>query len=199
MLKFLLNPTWQLPIWKLLAIVVSVTLAILVSLVWDDRDFLIRSATTRPAHVQLNVRSFEDQSRSLLARANASAIILWQVDITKNIRETLIFETTNGRQDFGEHVKAPLFSALSEENEFALHLLNNDVFCGNLVTRSKIGQKLLAENIIYLCRAPIISKQNLLVGYISLGFKERPSDVLKDAAILELRNLTKSLPLQEIH
>lgn len=183
--------------WMLSTIVIGLVLFLLTLIVWDEREFLIQRTAESSKVRDLNVKAFNEQIISTLPISGAQVGILWSIDLTKNVRQTLSFYSDEGTNKNFVRRRAPIFTNIHQENEFVIHLLNGETFCGSLLTRSSIGQKLLRDKIIFLCRSPITTSKGLLIGYITLGFSERPNDAKREAAAKTMMDLASVLPIQK--
>lgn len=136
----------------------------------------------------LNKERFAVDSKEFMAEVGGRTAALWEVIPIINRRQSLVFESVNfGRLPGLEGIKAPFFVNKIDESIFAMKLLQNETYCGNLITDSVVGVTLKQYGVIHLCRAPIITSEGLLVGYVSIGFRDvlegkRRADVEKKLA-----------------
>jgi hypothetical protein len=72
-------------------------------------------------------------------------------------------------------------------------MLNNEVACKPFESSSPIGEWAKSQGVKYMCRASIPSEIGKFAGYIAVGFKEEPRDLvsIKTRMILTATEMDK--------
>lgn len=119
---------------------------------------------------------FKRMAHDFMVQAGGAVVILWEIDLGDNTRTTKVYQTEAGRTADLENRRANLFLSDARENRYVAYLLKGETYCGNLVTSSVIGVTLQNAGVTNLCRKPLIDPDGLLIGYITLGFRDMPSE-----------------------
>lgn len=117
-------------------------------------------------------------ARDLIRDTGALAVVIHKVDVLKNNRETMIAMRQDGNREASlEGSIGVIFNASQNRQKAAAAMLNAETDCDTFEASSKVGQWVDSLGVRYLCRAPI-GKRGDLVGYLAIGFSERPKDII---------------------
>jgi len=120
------------------------------------------------------------EALKLLKDAEATAVAVHKVDAATNTRLTIVAMTRDGSRNANiEGYKTTLFnSGSNKRNPANVAMLAGEVFCAPFKSSSKIGKWMDSVNVKYMCRGGIPPSGGHFHGYIALGFKEKPSDLV---------------------
>jgi hypothetical protein len=148
-------------------------------IVYQQQDKLIGSLTSREAMPELLAdERLSSMSRELLRDLRAETIIVHQIDLAKNARITRIAQSADGRFAPLEGQKGAFFSGSPARNRAAVAMLNGEVLCEGFQASSDVGDWITARGVVYACRGSIPPEPGHMAGYISVGFKQEPRDIV---------------------
>ena len=164
--------------FKLATVIILGVLGLVGYIAYENQDKLIGSLTAKD-HIPQLVKDEQllAASRPLLRDAHAETIIIHEVDLPKNSRITRLALSTEGRNTSLEGVKGALFSSSPARNRAVISMVNNEVLCEAFQPSSDVGDWLINRGVVYACRASIPPDAGIMIGYISLGFKQEPRDI----------------------
>lgn len=164
--------------FKLATVIILGVLGLVGYIAYENQDKLIGSLTAKD-HIPQLIRDEQllAVSRPLLRDARAETIIIHEVDLPKNARVTRLALSNEGRNTSLEGVKGALFSSSPARNRAVVSMINNEILCEGFQASSDAGDWLINRGVVYACRASIPPDAGIMVGYISLGFKQEPRDI----------------------
>jgi len=148
-------------------------------IVYQQQDKLIGSLTSREVMPELLAdERLSSLSRELLRDLRAETVIIHQIDLAKNARITRIAQSADGRFAPLEGQKGAFFSGSTARNRAAVAMLNGEVLCEGFQASSDVGDWITARGVVYACRGSIPPEPGHMAGYISVGFKQEPRDIV---------------------
>jgi hypothetical protein len=148
-------------------------------IVYQQQDKLIGSLTARETMPELLAdERLSSLSRELLRDLRAETVIIHQIDLAKNARITRIAQSADGRFAPLEGQKGAFFSGSTARNRAAVAMLNGEVLCEGFQASSDVGDWITARGVVYACRGSIPPEPGHMAGYISVGFKQEPRDIV---------------------
>jgi hypothetical protein len=148
-------------------------------IIYQQQDKLIGSLTARETMPELLAdERLSSMSRELLRDLRAETIIVHQIDLAKNARITRIAQSADGRFAPLEGQKGAFFSGSPARNRAAVAMLNGEVLCEGFQASSDVGDWITARGVVYACRGSIPPEPGHMSGYISVGFKQEPRDIV---------------------
>jgi len=148
-------------------------------IIYQQQDKLIGSLTARETMPELLAdERLSSLSRELLRDLRAETVIIHQIDLAKNARITRIAQSADGRFAPLEGQKGAFFSGSTARNRAAVAMLNGEVLCEGFQASSDVGDWITARGVVYACRGSIPPEPGHMVGYISVGFKQEPRDIV---------------------
>lgn len=180
--------------WKLVGLITIMFQLPFVGFLYLEREAIAQHLFKQPTKYVLDKQAHKDLKLSLLAQTEGIVIILWEVDLSRNVRITEDFYSKS-YNDVSALVgnRAPMFTQEGNENKLVLRLLNGEAFCSDLYPTSKIGEVLVRNGVTYICRAPIISPDELLIGYITVGFPAKLKNGYEIDTLVQLRSHAREL------
>jgi hypothetical protein len=165
--------------FKLATVIILGVLSLGGYIVYQQQDKLIGSLTARESMPELLAdERLSSMSRELLRDLRAETIIVHQIDLAKNARITRIVQSADGRFAPLEGQKGAFFSGSPARNRAAVAMLNGEVLCEGFQASSDVGDWITARGVVYACRGSIPPEPGHMSGYISVGFKQEPRDIV---------------------
>lgn len=165
--------------FKLLTVIILGVLGLIGYLVYSHQDKLVTSLTARETMPELLAdERLSSLSRDLLRDLRAETIVIHQVDLAKNARITRIAQSQDGRFAPLEGKKGAFFSGSPARNRAAVAMLNGEVLCEGFQPSSEAGDWLVSRGVVFACRGSIPPEPGSMAGYISVGFKQEPRDII---------------------
>ena len=188
LIKWVDNP------FKLISVVLLSTIFFLGYLTWDSRQVILAAISSNSTMPQLKTH---DELLPLASRlvkdVNAVGIVVNKVNLATNSRTTVLAIANGERNHKLEGVTVSLFAASPERNADIVSMLNNEVACKPFESSSPVGDWAKSVGVKYMCRASIPSEIGKFAGYIAVGFKEEPRDLvsIKTRMILTATEMDK--------
>lgn len=165
--------------FKLLTIIILGVLGLVGYIVYSHQDKLVTSLTSRETMPELLAdERLASMGRDLIRDLRAETVIIHQVDLAKNARITRIAQSADGRFSPLEGKKGAFFSGNPARNRAAVSMLNGEVLCERFEPSSDVGDWLISRGVTYACRGSVPPEAGSMVGYISIGFKVEPRDIV---------------------
>lgn len=165
--------------FKLFSVILLAVLSLVGYLVYSHQDKLVTSLTSRETMPELLMdERLSSMSRDLLRDLRAETVIIHQVDLAKNARITRIAQSADGRFSPLEGKKGAFFSGNPARNRAAVAMLNGEVLCEGFQPSSDAGDWIVSRGVVFACRGSIPPEAGTMVGYISVGFKQEPRDLV---------------------
>lgn len=165
--------------FKLATVVLLGILSLVGAIIYNNQDKVIGSLTARETMPELLAdERLSSLSRDLLRDLRAETIIVHQIDLAKNARVTRIAQSLDGRFSPLEGQKGAFFSGSPARNRAAIAMLNGEVLCEGFQASSDVGDWIVARGVVYACRGSIPPEPGHMAGYISVGFKGEPRDLI---------------------
>ena len=130
-------------------------------------------------------------SQALMRDVRAETIIVHEINLSSNARVTRVALSSEGRNTSLEGKKGAFFSGSPARNHAAVSMLNGEVLCETFEPSSEAGDWLISKGVTYACRGSVPPEQGSMVGYISVGFKSVPRDLVAIKA--RINQTTKDL------
>ena len=165
--------------FKLATVVLLGVLSLVGVIVYNNQDKVIGSLTARESMPELLAdERLSSMSRELLRDLRAETIIVHQIDLAKNARITRIAQSADGRFAPLEGQKGAFFSGSPARDRAAVAMLNGEVLCEGFQASSEVGDWITARGVVFACRGSIPPEPGHMAGYISVGFKQEPRDLI---------------------
>jgi hypothetical protein len=188
LIKWVDNP------FKLVSVVLLSTIFFLGYLTWDSRQVILAAISSNSTMPQLKTHDeLLPLANNLVKEVNAVGIVVNKVNLATNSRTTVLAIGNGERNHKLEGVTVSLFAASPERNADIVSMLNNEVACKPFESSSPIGEWAKSQGVKYMCRASIPSEIGKFAGYIAVGFKEEPRDLvsIKTRMILTATEMDK--------
>jgi len=173
LIKWVDNP------FKLVSVILLSTIAFAGYFAWDSRQVILAAIQSNNSMPQLKDH---DQllplANSLVKDVNAVGIVINKVNLATNSRTTVLAIANGERNHKLEGITVSLFAASPDRNAAVVSMLNNEVSCSDFMPSSAIGDWARSMGVKYACRASIPNEIGKFAGYITVGFKDMPRDLI---------------------
>lgn len=173
LIKWVDNP------FKLVSVILLSTIAFAGYFAWDSRQVILAAIKSNSSMPQIKDH---DQllplANSLVKDVNAVGIIVHKVNLATNSRTTVLAIANGERNHKLEGLTVSLFAASPARNADIVSMLNNEVACHHFESSSPVGDWAKSVGVIYMCRASIPNEIGKFAGYVAVGFKEEPRDLI---------------------
>lgn len=173
LIKWVDNP------FKLVSVILLSTIAFTGYFAWDSRQVILAAIKSSNSMPQLKDH---DQllplANALVKDTNAVGLIINKVNLATNSRTTVLAIANGERNHKLEGATVSLFAASPDRNAAVISMLNNEVSCSNFIPSSAVGDWARSVGVTYACRASIPNEIGKFAGYITVGFKEEPRDLI---------------------
>lgn len=173
LIKWVDNP------FKLVSVILLSTIAFAGYFAWDSRQVILAAIKSSNSMPQIKDH---DQllplANALVKDTNAVGLIINKVNLATNSRTTVLAIANGERNHKLEGATVSLFAASPDRNAAVISMLNNEVSCSNFIPSSAVGDWARSVGVTYACRASIPNEIGKFAGYITVGFKEEPRDLI---------------------
>lgn len=173
LIKWVDNP------FKLVSVILLSTIAFTGYFAWDSRQVILAAIKSNSSMPQIKDH---DQllplANSLVKDVNAVGIIIHKVNLATNSRTTVLAIANGERNHKLEGLTVSLFAASPERNADVVSMLNNEVACKPFESSSPVGEWAKSVGVTYMCRASIPNEIGKFAGYVAVGFKQEPRDLI---------------------
>lgn len=180
--------------FKLVSVIVIVTVLGIGALVWDSR-VVILNAITNSSHKSAlrEVQVLERVAQSLMKDLEARTVVVHKANLMVNGRTTLLTYGPKGRDTVLDGYNSTLFNKDPVRNSAMIAMLNGEVYCSKLEVLGKTSEWEQKQGATFSCWASVPPEIGEFDGYISIGFDKEPSDltVVKTRANLAATEMAK--------
>ena len=138
--------------------------------------------TSRGNLTQLDVNGLAQRAEKILSDTKAKVVVLWSTDLDVNARTVLYVHDTRGAVSELIGYTDQIYTNDLNINILMAQLMTSKFKCGQINTKSKVGQYVASVGAPSICRRGIV-RNGVLIGYISLSYPVEPQ--AKDIALIE--------------
>jgi len=166
--------------FKLFTVILLSFLAFAGYFAWDSRQVILQAITTQDKMPQLaKQEDLLTPARSLLKDVDGLVILVHKANLTTNSRTTVLALNADGsREKTMEGTVTSLFNSSPDRNAAMVAMLNNEVLCEEFNPSSKVGEWGIKQGVRFMCRGSIPPDPGKFAGYVAVGFKEKPEDIM---------------------
>ena len=165
--------------FKLVSVILLSTIAFAGYFAWDSRQVILAAIKSSNSMPQIKDH---DQllplANSLVKDVSAVGIIVHKVNLATNSRTTVLAIANGERNHKLEGLTVSLFAASPARNADIVSMLNNEVACHHFESSSPVGEWAKSVGVTYMCRASIPNEIGKFAGYVAVGFKQEPRDLI---------------------
>ena len=171
--------------FKLITVIILGLSGLVGFVAYKQQDLIIGNLTSKDKmQILLADEKLSSLSRELLRNAGAETVIVHQVDLPKNMRITRIVQSHDGRFAPLEGSKGSFFSGSPARNKAAVSMLNGEILCEKFEASSSVGDWSVSRGVTYTCRGSIPPEVGHMIGYIAIGFKKEPRDLVSVKSLI---------------
>ena len=165
--------------FKLGMVIVLASLFFIGYLTYDSKQVLLNAIVSHDKLPQLKDRdNLLPTANSLRSDLDAMTVIVHKVNIVTNTRITVLAMNEKGIDKSLDGVTSSLFSADASRNSSIITMLNGEVYCDKLVVSGKTSEWETKNGVTFICRGSIPPPIGEFAGYVSVGFKTEPADLV---------------------
>jgi hypothetical protein len=131
-------------------------------------------------------------AKSLIYDLSADVVIVNSVNLQSNSRVTILALSNQGREKSLEGSINALFTSAPDRNRAVITMFQGEVHCEAFVPSSKLGEYAVKHGVTYMCRGAVPPEQGRFVGYIAVGFKIPPKDIIQAKTRINLASTEMS-------
>jgi len=177
--------------FKLVSVVLIAFVAFAGYFAWDSRQVILGAISSKKTELKEPLL-VEAISKSLIYDLNADVVIVNSVNLQSNSRTTILAMSNQGREKSLEGAINALFTSTPEHNRAVITMFQGEVHCETFVPSSKLGEYVVKHGVTYMCRGAIPPEQGRFVGYIAVGFKIPPKDIIQAKTRINLASTEMS-------
>ena len=171
--------------FKLVTVIILGLSGLVGYVAYKQQDLIVSNLTSKDKmQILLADEKLSSLSRDLLRQAGAETVIVHQVDLPKNLRLTRIAQSLDGRFAPLEGTKGSFFSSSPERNKASVSMLNGEILCEPFVATYSVGDWIVSRGVTYTCRGSIPPDVGHMVGYLAVGFKKEPRDLVSVKSLI---------------
>jgi len=180
LIKWVDNP------FKLFTVIIIASMTFLGYMTWESRQVILAAITSHHAEPTLKDEAeLVEISQQLFQSLGAELIVIHQVNLMVNTRTTRVALDRTGRNKEIEGTVTSVFNENPNRNRAVVAMLAGEVQCDNLVPSSRVGQWFAKNGVTFVCRGSIPPDVGKFAGYVTVGFKEAPADIIGAKSVLQ--------------
>ena len=146
--------------------------------VYTEKDNFMASYRAQQALPKMNGK-YEEAVNFILKNTEAELVAVFEVNTVLNTRKlTYLTSRSSGHNKEHDGTDVGLLTKNLSNNEDVIGLMSGKIPCADYnKPQSYIGFTYKASGVTYMCRISVPAEAGLFIGQISVGWKEKPSDV----------------------
>ena len=164
--------------FKLLEVVILVTLFGLGYFAWDSRQVILNTITSHDKLPQLRERdAMIPVAETMQKDLDAATVVVHKVNLVTNTRITMFALGEKGLDRSLDGLVSSLFGADPARNSAVIQMLAGEVACDKLVVVGKSSEWESKQGAKFVCRGSIPPPVGEFAGYVSVTWKAEPQDL----------------------
>jgi hypothetical protein len=166
--------------FKLFTVILLSFLAFAGYFAWDSRQVILQAIQSQDKMPQLaKQEALISPARSLMKDLDGLVVLVHKANLVTNSRTTVLALNGDGsREKAMEGTVTSLFNASADRNSAMVAMLNGEVLCEDFNPSSKVGEWGAKQGVKFMCRGSIPPDMGKFAGYVAIGFKEKPEDIV---------------------
>ena len=166
--------------FKLFTVILLGFLAFAGYFAWDSRQVILHAIQSQDKMPQLaKQENLISPARSLMKDLDGLVVLVHKANLATNSRTTVLALNGDGsREKTMEGTVTSLFNASADRNSAMVAMLNGEVLCEDFNPSSKVGEWGAKQGVKFMCRGSIPPDMGKFAGYVAIGFKEKPEDIV---------------------
>ena len=147
-------------------------------IIYSEKDAFIASYRAQQALPKMNGR-YEEAVNFILKNTDAELVSVFEVNTVLNTRKLKYLTTRgSGHNTVHDGTDVGLLTKNHSNNEDVIGLMSGKIPCADYIKpQSYIGFTYKESGVTYMCRISVPAEPGLFIGQISVGWKEKPTDV----------------------
>lgn len=155
--------------------------------VYTEKDAFMASYRAQQALPKMNGK-YEEATAFIMKQGEADLVAIFEVNPLVNTRR-VVFMTIKPdvRIRSYEGVDVGLFTSNLDNNRDVVDLMSGNIPCSDYTRpQSLIGFYYLEKGVSYMCRISVPPDPSRFIGQITVGWKEKPSDIARIHTIIKV-------------
>jgi len=172
LIKWVDNP------FKLFAVILLSIVFFIGYFAWDSRQTILTAISNTNTIPKLRTQAeILPISQKLLQDLDAQVVVVNEVNLTTNLRTTIVALSQSERNHAMEGVESTLISPDQGRNKAIVAMMAGEVYCDDYSPNSKVGAWEASLGVKYMCRGSVPPPMGQFAGYVAVGFKDKPNDL----------------------
>lgn len=164
--------------FKLAAIVIMAVLGFTGLMIYQNRDFILGAYREHRKLPELAEDRMDDAVSHLFKYTQAEIVAVFKVDPMLGSRVLHRAYSRDGRNRSKEGIDVGLFSGNIDNNRDVVALMASEIPCSDyLRPQSEIGIWYMEQGVRFSCRISIPPDEHRFIGQMTVGWRERPTDL----------------------
>ena len=173
LIKWVDNP------FKLVSVILLSTIAFTGYFAWDSRQIILAAIKSSNSMPQLKTHDeLVPIANRLVKETQAVGLVINKVNLATNSRTTVLAIANGERNHKLEGITVSLFNESPARNADVVSMLNNEIACKPFESSSPVGEWAKSQGVTYMCRGSIPNEMGKFAGYVAVGFKAEPRDLI---------------------
>lgn len=159
--------------WKKFTLVTLLLITgVFIYLTLDNKQLISEWILSQNRRITIDINKASNITNDLLADIHGQTLIIWDVDIKKNVMRAIYVNKNRTRTPALEGSGDVIFRQHDTTQQSIIELINNESYCYEISESSYIERKAFNSDIRYICSSAIPPNFGEIAGVVSVGFKE---------------------------
>lgn len=159
--------------WKKFTLVTFLLIiGVIMYLILDNKQLISEWIQSQNKRITIDINTAGDIANDLLTDIHGQTLIVWDVDIKKNVMRAVYVNKNRTRIPSLEGSGDVIFRQNDTTRHSIIELINNESFCYDINDSSYIERKAFNSDIRYICSSAIPPNFGEIAGVVSVGFNE---------------------------
>jgi hypothetical protein len=164
--------------FKLMALVIMAVLAFMGFLIYKNLDLIVGTYKEQQRLPTMAENRLDDAVSYLFKYTQAEIVAVFKVDPMLGSRVLHRAYSRDGRNRKMEGIDVGLFSGNVDNNRDVVALMASEIPCSDyLRPQSEIGIWYMEQGVRFSCRISIPPDEHRFIGQMTVGWRERPTDL----------------------
>lgn len=146
---------------------------------WDSRQVILHAISESNSMPKIKDHEhLMPLANALMRDIDAETILIYSTNLATNSRTSVVALGKTGRNAELEGTMTGLFTSNAPHNQAVISMLSGEVACDDLVVSSKTSEWEARQGVKYVCRGSVPPEVGKFAGYMTVGFKEAPKDLM---------------------
>ena len=164
--------------FRLVAIIIMAVVGFTGVMIYQNRDFILGAYREHRKLPELAEDRMDDAVSHLFKYTQAEIVAVFKVDPMLGSRVLHRAYSRDGRNRSKEGIDVGLFSGNIDNNRDVVALMASEIPCSDyLRPQSEIGIWYMEQGVRFSCRISIPPDEHRFIGQMTVGWRERPTDL----------------------